>query len=54
LRDGYHRYRKRNGLPAHRHSYQGSHALGSAWDGDKEEWRANVLAYDPDGQNKRI
>ena len=33
-------------------SYQSSHALGSAW--DKEEWRANVLAYDPDGKNKRI
>jgi glucose/arabinose dehydrogenase len=33
-------------------SYQTSHALGSAW--DKEEWRANVLAYDPDGKNKRV
>jgi glucose/arabinose dehydrogenase len=33
-------------------SYQSSHALGSAW--DKEEWRANVLAYDPDGKNKRV
>jgi glucose/arabinose dehydrogenase len=33
-------------------SYQASHALGAAW--DKEEWRANVLAYDPDGKNKRI
>ena len=33
-------------------SYQASHALGAAW--DKEEWRANVLAYDPDGKNKRV
>jgi glucose/arabinose dehydrogenase len=33
-------------------SYQNSHALGSAW--DREEWRANVLAYDPDGKNKRV
>ncbi|MEA2947579.1 MAG: hypothetical protein QOI40_2909 [Alphaproteobacteria bacterium] len=33
-------------------SYQKGHALGSAW--DKEEWRANVLAYDPDGKNKRV
>jgi glucose/arabinose dehydrogenase len=33
-------------------SYQNSHALGSGW--DKEEWRANVLAYDPDGKNKRV
>jgi glucose/arabinose dehydrogenase len=33
-------------------SYQASHALGAAW--DKEEWRANVLAYDPDGKNRRI
>jgi glucose/arabinose dehydrogenase len=33
-------------------SYQRSHALGSAW--DKEEWRANVLAYDPDGKSKRV
>jgi glucose/arabinose dehydrogenase len=32
-------------------SYQNSHALGSAW--DREEWRANVLAYDPNGKNKR-
>jgi glucose/arabinose dehydrogenase len=29
-------------------SYQASHALGAAW--DKEEWRANVLAYDPEEQ----
>jgi glucose/arabinose dehydrogenase len=33
-------------------SYQQSHAVGSAW--DKEEWRANVLAYDADGKNKRV
>lgn len=33
-------------------SYQTSHALGAAW--DKEEWRANVLTYDPDGKNRRI
>jgi glucose/arabinose dehydrogenase len=33
-------------------SYQASHSLGSAW--DKEEWRANVLTYDPDGKNKRV
>jgi glucose/arabinose dehydrogenase len=33
-------------------SYQQGHAVGSAW--DKEEWRANVLAYDADGKNKRV
>ena len=33
-------------------AYQESHALGAAW--DKEEWRANVLAFDPDGKNKRV
>jgi glucose/arabinose dehydrogenase len=33
-------------------TYQNSHGLGSAW--DREEWRANVLAYDPDGKNKRV
>ena len=33
-------------------SYQASHAMGSAW--GKEEWRANVLTYDPGGKNKRI
>jgi glucose/arabinose dehydrogenase len=33
-------------------SYQNGHALGSAW--DREEWRANVFAYDPDGKNKRV
>jgi glucose/arabinose dehydrogenase len=33
-------------------SYQASHAMGSAW--GREEWRANVLTYDPDGRNKRI
>ena len=33
-------------------SFQNSHALGSAW--NREEWRADVLAYDPDGKNKRV
>ena len=26
--------------------------MGSAW--DREKWRANVLAFDPDGKNKRV
>ncbi len=29
------------------------HSLGSAW-GAKEEWRANVLTYTPDGKNKQV
>jgi glucose/arabinose dehydrogenase len=33
-------------------AFQNSHALGSAW--GPEEWRADVLAYDPDGKNKRV
>lgn len=34
-------------------SFEKTHAVGSVW-GDKEEWRANVLTYDPDGKNKRV
>ena len=34
-------------------SFEKTHAVGSTW-GEKEEWRANVLAYDPNGKNKRV
>ena len=33
-------------------AFEKSHSFGSAW--DDEEWRADVLAYDPDGKNKRV
>jgi glucose/arabinose dehydrogenase len=33
-------------------AFEKSRALGAAW--GREEWRANVLAYDPDGGNKRV
>ncbi len=33
-------------------SFEKSHGLGSAW--GREEWRANVLTYDPDGKNKQV
>ena len=32
--------------------WEKEHAFGSAW--DKEEWRANVLTYTPEGKNKKI
>jgi len=38
--------------PADFAAFEKSHSAGSAW--DREEWRANVLAYDPDGKNKRV
>jgi glucose/arabinose dehydrogenase len=38
--------------PADFAAFENSHSAGSAW--DREEWRANVLAYDPDGKNKRV
>jgi len=38
--------------PADFAAFEQSHSFGSAW--DREEWRANVLAYDPDGKNKRV
>jgi glucose/arabinose dehydrogenase len=38
--------------PADFAAFEKSHSPGSAW--DKEEWRADVLAYDPDGKNKRV
>jgi glucose/arabinose dehydrogenase len=38
--------------PADFAAFEKSHSVGSAW--DREEWRANVLAYDPDGTNKRV
>jgi glucose/arabinose dehydrogenase len=38
--------------PADLAAYQKSHSPGSAW--DREEWRANILTYDPEGKNKRI
>jgi glucose/arabinose dehydrogenase len=33
-------------------AFEKSHSVGSAW--DREDWRANVLTYDPDGKNKRV
>jgi glucose/arabinose dehydrogenase len=38
--------------PADFSAFEKSHSQGSAW--DREEWRANVLTYDPDGKNKRV
>jgi glucose/arabinose dehydrogenase len=38
--------------PADFTAFEKAHSFGSAW--DREEWRANVLAYDPDGKNKRV
>ena len=32
--------------------WEKSHSLGSAW--DKEEWRANVLTYTPEGKDKKV
>jgi glucose/arabinose dehydrogenase len=33
-------------------AFEKTHSFGSAW--DDEEWRADVLTYDPDGKNKRV
>ncbi len=33
-------------------AFERGHAIGSAW--DDEEWRADVLAFDPDGRHKRV
>jgi len=33
-------------------AWQKDHGLGAAW-GPKEEWRADVLAFSPDGKNRR-
>lgn len=38
--------------PADFAAFEKSHSPGSAW--DREDWRANVLTYTPDGQNKRV
>jgi len=38
--------------PADFAAFEQSHSFGSAW--DREEWRANVLTYTPDGKNKRV
>jgi glucose/arabinose dehydrogenase len=38
--------------PADFAAFEKSHSPGSAW--DREEWRANVLTYDPDGKNKKV
>jgi glucose/arabinose dehydrogenase len=38
--------------PADFAAFENSHAPGSAW--DREESRANVLTYDPDGKNKKV
>ena len=38
--------------PADLAQWEKTHSLGSAW--DKEEWRANVLTYTPDGKNKSV
>ena len=40
------------GRPADIAKWEKAHSLGSAW--DKEEWRANVLAYTPEGKDKRV
>jgi glucose/arabinose dehydrogenase len=33
-------------------AWQKDHGLGAVW-GPREEWRANVLAFSPDGRNRR-
>jgi glucose/arabinose dehydrogenase len=38
--------------PADFAAFEKTHSPGSAW--DREEWRANVLTYDPDGKNKKV
>ena len=38
--------------PADLAQWEKSHSLGSAW--DKEEWRANVLTFTPEGKNKAV
>ena len=38
--------------PADFAAFEKTHSPGSAW--DREEWRANVLTYDPDGKNRRV
>jgi glucose/arabinose dehydrogenase len=38
--------------PADLAAFERRHSMGSAWDG--EEWRADVLTYDPDGKHKRV
>jgi glucose/arabinose dehydrogenase len=38
--------------PADLAAFEKTHSFGSAW--GREEWRADVLAYDPDGKNKRV
>ncbi|MBV8121711.1 MAG: PQQ-dependent sugar dehydrogenase, partial [Alphaproteobacteria bacterium] len=38
--------------PADFAAFEKAHSPGSAW--DREEWRANVLTYDPEGKNKKV
>jgi glucose/arabinose dehydrogenase len=38
--------------PADFAAFEQSHSPGSAW--DREEWRANVLTYTPDGKDKKV
>ncbi|MGH7030078.1 MAG: PQQ-dependent sugar dehydrogenase [Stellaceae bacterium] len=38
--------------PADFAAFEKSHSPGSAW--DREEWRANVLTYTPDGKSRRV
>jgi glucose/arabinose dehydrogenase len=38
--------------PADFAAFEKTHSFGSAW--GPEEWRADVLAYDPDGKNQRV
>ncbi len=38
--------------PADLKAWEKAHNLGSAW--NKEEWRANVLTYTPDGKDKKV
>jgi glucose/arabinose dehydrogenase len=33
-------------------AFKQDHSPGSAW--GREEWRANVLTYDPEGRNKEV
>ena len=38
--------------PADLAKWEKTHNIGSAW--DKEEWRANVLTYTPEGKDKKV
>jgi glucose/arabinose dehydrogenase len=38
--------------PADLATFERAHGIGGAW--GREEWRADVLAYDPEGKNRRV